>query len=86
MKWKTISLTDKEGLELFCGPFRRTSHSGRFYPKKKHGTVSRTRTMHYLPHPDHPQILSGIIRKISGQAQEWNDPFSLGLPGTHFSY
>ena len=21
MKWKTISLTDKEGLELFCGTF-----------------------------------------------------------------
>ena len=76
----------QRGAGTVLRPLQLTSHSGRFYPKKKHGTVSRTRTMHYLPHPDHPQILSGIIRKISGQAQEWNDPFSLGLPGTHFSY
>lgn len=34
MKWKTISLTDKEGLELFLRPLQRTSHSERFYPKK----------------------------------------------------
>ena len=34
MKWKTISLTDKEGLELFCGPFNELPIQEDFILKK----------------------------------------------------
>lgn len=34
MKWKTISLTDKEGLELFCGPFNELPIQKDFILKK----------------------------------------------------
>ena len=34
MKWKTISLTNKEGLELFCGPFNELPIQEDFILKK----------------------------------------------------
>ena len=34
MKWKTISLTDKEGLELFCGSFNELPIQEDFILKK----------------------------------------------------